>query len=832
MATLSLLAPLDGWAVPLADVPDPVFAGRLAGDGVGIDPTGSVLYAPCAGEIILPPRAHHAISVRTASGMTVMIHVGIDTVGLEGQFFEPLVAAGDSVQSGQPLMRFDLEQIARRASSAVTPIVLGADCTAQILYRTEHRRVLVGDMLLSIQERPAQEGATQAMPGDALRFVLRVPYDHGLHARPAALLVAALRPFKVQARAEANGRTADMRSATALMSLGVRLGDPLQISLFGPDAHAAQAALEQLLTAPEKTAGAPAAPRSSAPSPPESNPDQLRGVTAVSGLAIGPAVKFLEPPISVVESGAGPQAERQALGRARSAVRDHLTALIAKAGAAQRAILEAHVELIDDPQLIESAELYLSEGKSAGYAWRAAARQIAERLRGIGDVRMAERAADLLDLESQVLRVLRGEAPNLKRSLPEQAIIIAEELLPSQLLGLELQRVAGIAMAGGGPTSHVAIIAAAHDIPVLVAIGARAVDIAAGGVVILDAEHGYLQRAPSAGQLLATQQELTRRAAEKLADRKSAQAHSLTTDGVRITVYSNIGAVAEASVAVAQGAEGCGLLRTEFLFLERSQAPNEDEQAEHYQQIANALGGRPLTIRTLDAGGDKPIPYLPLPHEDNPALGLRGIRTSLHYPQLLQTQLRAILRVEPAGQCRIMLPMITGLGEVRTVRAALEEARRALGKDRVPALGIMIETPASALLAEQLAAEVDFFSLGTNDLSQYTLAMDRSHAQLAAELDALHPAVLRLIGTTAAAGHDHGREVAVCGALGSDPVAVPLLIGLGIREISAVPALIPRLKSLIRKLDTGACRQLAQEALKQIDGPAVRALVKKWQERC
>jgi len=204
----------------------------------------------------------------------------------------------------------------------------------------------------------------------------------------------------------------------------------------------------------------------------------------------------------------------------------------------------------------------------------------------------------------------------------------------------------------------------------------------------------------------------------------------------------------------------------------------------------------------------------------------------LHYPQLLQTQLRAILRVEPAGQCRIMLPMITGLGEVRTVRAALEEARRALGKDRVPALGIMIETPASALLAEQLAAEVDFFSLGTNDLSQYTLAMDRSHAQLAAELDALHPAVLRLIGTTAAAGHDHGREVAVCGALGSDPVAVPLLIGLGIREISAVPALIPRLKSLIRKLDTGACRQLAQEALKQIDGPAVRALVKKWQERC
>ncbi|HEX9138926.1 MAG TPA: phosphoenolpyruvate--protein phosphotransferase, partial [Steroidobacteraceae bacterium] len=684
----------------------------------------------------------------------------------------------------------------------------------------------------SIQERPRQERVAQTMPGDALRCILRVPYDHGLHARPAALLVAALRPFKVEARAEANGRTADMRSATALMSLGVQLGDPLQISLSGPDARAAQAALEQLLTAPEKTRASAAAPRSSAPPSSEDNPDQLRGVTAVRGLAIGPVVKFVEPPIPVVESGAGPLAERQALGQARSAVRDHLTALLAKAGAAQRAILEAHVELLDDPQLIESAELYVSEGKGAGHAWRAATRQIAERLRGIGDVRMAERAADLLDLESQVLRVLHGEAPSLSRSLPERAIVIAEELLPSQLLGLELKRVAGIAMAGGGPTSHVAIIAAAHDIPVLVALGASVLGIEAGTIVILDAEDGYLQRAPSAEQLSATQQELARRGAEQLEDRKASQEHSRTTDGVRITVYSNIGAVAEASVAVAQGAEGCGLLRTEFLFLERSQAPDEDEQAEHYQQIANALGGRPLTIRTLDAGGDKPIPYLPLPHEENPALGLRGIRTSLHYPQLLQTQLRAILRVEPAGQCRIMLPMITGLSEVRTVRAALEEARRALSKDLVPALGIMIETPASALLAEQLAAEVDFFSLGTNDLSQYTLAMDRGHAQMAAELDALHPAVLRLIGTTAEAGHAHGREVAVCGALGSDPVAIPLLIGLGVREISAVPTLIPRLKSLIRKLDSGACRQLAKEALKQIDGRSVRALVKNWQERC
>jgi multiphosphoryl transfer protein len=289
-------------------------------------------------------------------------------------------------------------------------------------------------------------------------------------------------------------------------------------------------------------------------------------------------------------------------------------------------------------------------------------------------------------------------------------------------------------------------------------------------------------------------------------------------------VFANIGSEAEAQAAVRNGAEGCGLLRTEFLFLDRQLPPEEGEQREVYARIAAALGERPLTIRTLDAGGDKPIAYLPMPPEDNPALGLRGVRTSLAWPQLLRTQLRAVLGVD-SPHCRLLLPMITDVGEIDAVRVLLEEARQALAHRAPLAIGVMIETPAAALLADRIAAAADFVSIGTNDLTQYTLAMDRGHPQLAPRLDALHPAVLRLIARTAEAAASHGRHAAVCGGLASEPLAAPLLVGLGVHELSAVPAVIPELKARIASLDSGECRALAQQALAADSAVAVRALL-------
>jgi phosphoenolpyruvate-protein kinase (PTS system EI component) len=290
-------------------------------------------------------------------------------------------------------------------------------------------------------------------------------------------------------------------------------------------------------------------------------------------------------------------------------------------------------------------------------------------------------------------------------------------------------------------------------------------------------------------------------------------------------VFANLGSVAEAEAAVAAGAEGCGLLRTEFLFIDRDSAPSEAEQLDVYQGIAAALSGRPLVLRLMDVGGDKPLNYLPLPHEDNPALGLRGVRTALRYPELLGTQLRAALRVKPAGVVRILLPMITDVAEVRAIRSVIDELRVELGQSAPIEIGAMIETPAAALTADRIAAAVDFFSIGSNDLTQYSLAMDRGHAELARRIDALHPAVLKLISLATASGQRNGKLVAVCGGMAAEPAAVPLLVGLGVRELSVVPAAVPALKRQVRDLTVADCAALAARCLEVESAAEVRALV-------
>jgi phosphocarrier protein FPr/phosphocarrier protein len=346
-----------------------------------------------------------------------------------------------------------------------------------------------------------------------------------------------------------------------------------------------------------------------------------------------------------------------------------------------------------------------------------------------------------------------------------------------------------------------------------------------GAALVLDAERGFLEVAPGAARLAQARTEVAARLTQRAALQAAAQRECRTADGTRIEVLANIGSFAEAQAAVENGAEGCGLLRTEFLFLDRQTPPTEGEQAAQYQRIADALGERPLTIRTLDAGGDKPIAYLPLPPEDNPALGLRGVRTSLAYPLLLRTQLRAVLGIQGPAHCRLLLPMVTDTEEIHVVRALLEEVRRELGRVVPIDVGVMIETPASAVLAARIAAVADFLSIGTNDLTQYTLAMDRGHPQLAARLDALHPAVLRLIAGTAQAAREQGCHAAVCGGLASEPLAAPLLIGLGVQELSAVPAVIPQLKAHIASVTLADCRALAAHALREDTAAGVRALL-------
>ncbi|HEY2809645.1 MAG TPA: phosphoenolpyruvate--protein phosphotransferase [Steroidobacteraceae bacterium] len=823
-----LKSPLAGWSTPLEEVPDEAFAARMLGDGVAIDPTHDTLHAPCDAEVIAIAAAHHALTLRTPQGCEILLHVGLDTVALQGTGFEILTRLNTRVRAGDPLLRFDLDFLAQHARSLLTPVIVSLDSRFRIVRRALERQVQVGEFLLELE--PTGAPATADAPAAAAPAQLArvaVTLAHGLHARPAARLAAALRNLNAQVRIAAHGREANALSTVALMGLGVSCGEEVEVRVSGTQAPAALEAVRAALTSESAAHAARSVPAPPVPVRTDLPAGVLGGVIASRGFAVGPIVQLRRVQAPTPEQGAGAEAETAALAGARDAVRERLAR---RAGAgdavdAAREIARAHLELLDDPELLQAAQARIAQGKAAGFAWRQAIRAHTAVLGALEDARLRERVDDLLDLETQVLAALHpAEAPALP-PLPAGAIIVARELLPSQLVALDGGQVGGICTAEGGATSHVAILASAMGIPALAALGAQVLGVPEGSCVVLDAEHGFLEQAPSAQRLAAARALVAQQRAAATAAQAAAQGECRTRDGTRIQVLANVGSVAEARAAVRNGAEGCGLLRTEFLFLDRQSAPTPAEQTHTYQQIADALGARPLTVRTLDAGGDKPIAYLKLPAEANPALGLRGVRTSLAYPQLLHDQLRAILAVAGPAQCRLLLPMITDVTEVAQVRSVLDAVQAEFPGRPAMSVGVMIETPASAVLAGELAQVADFLSIGTNDLTQYVLAMDRLHPQLAARLDALHPAVLALIARAAQAAHAHGRHAAVCGALASEPDAAPLLVGLGVDELSAVPGVIPQVKAQIARFTLAQCRALAQQALQLQGAPAVRKLL-------
>ena len=821
MAGTVIRSPLHGWAAPLAEVPDPVFAEGMMGEGVAVDPFEGELCAPCDGEVIQLHRARHALTVRTAEGAEILVHLGLETVALAGEGFEALVREGDRVAVGQTLIRFDLDLLAQRAKSLISPVLLtNADAFA-IGARQTGRVVRLGEPLFEIRAIAAEPEAAGEPGGEAAFRPVRITHAHGLHARPAGLIAAEVKRLGLPIGAAVGDRKANARSPVALMGLGVRAGDELVLTAQGAGAEAAVSALAEMIErdingAPVHEAAGPLPAKRAATAE-----GAIHGVRAAPGLAIGPAFRLILPPILCAPASGDPVEERAALGRALAAARADLARRAALARGAEREILSAHLELLDDPELVEAARTAVAAGQGAGAAWRATLRAQMDLLRSLGEPRLADRAADLADLERQVLLALGGSAPPTPVP-PPGAIVLAEDLTPSQMEGL--RQAAGICTARGGPTSHVAILAAAMGLPALVAAGEGVLDIEDGATVILDADAGVLVAQPGSAELEAARARVADLAARRGAALAAAQAPCVTADGVRIEIFANAGALADAQAAVVNGAEGCGLLRTEFLFLDRTQPPSEDEQADAYQAIASAFGGRPVIVRTLDIGSDKPAAWLRLPPAENPALAVRGVRVGLRHPELLKTQLRAILRVRPASQCRIMVPMVASVSELSAVRRLVEEAAREIGRSEAFELGVMIETPAAAVTADLIAAEADFLSIGTNDLAQYALAMDRTDPELAAEVDGLHPAVLRLICQTAEGARARGRTVGVCGGLASDLVAAPILIGLGVTELSAAPAAVPELKALVRTLTLDACRELAARACALASAAQVRAL--------
>jgi phosphoenolpyruvate-protein phosphotransferase len=562
---------------------------------------------------------------------------------------------------------------------------------------------------------------------------------------------------------------------------------------------------------------------------------ELRGIAAAPGLALGPVFRLRKQAITISRQvGASPAEELLRLSSARHQAREEIQALQAHAAAtisqAEGAIFEAHLTFLDDPGLLEEVEdLLQKSGCNVEYALAEVLDQYSTMLAESGDPLFQARAADLQDIKQRLVRILSG-ATNAGFALPAQpGIILAHDLLPSETVQLDRTQTLAICTAAGGATSHVAILARGIGLPAVVGLGERLLEIADGTLLAVDGTTGQVFVSPSDEQRAQFEQQIATEQQQQQEALSRAHLAAITSDGVQLAVLANISSVVEAHEAQRNGAEGVGLLRTELLFIDRASPPSEDEQVQTYRAIAEALGGQPIIIRTLDIGADKPVDYLTQPPEANPALGLRGIRLAAAYPELFHSQLRAIWRIGPGYRIKVMFPMITSIEEIGQARAMVGAARAELLAEGVPILdrleiGIMVEVPSIAILATQAAPLVDFMSIGSNDLTQYSLAVDRTNAAVSPLSDALHPAVLNLIAITAQAGHAHNCPVGVCGELAGDPAATKLLLGLGVTSLSMAPAAIPGIKATLRGMSAREAVQRAQQALLVPTAAAVRAI--------
>jgi phosphoenolpyruvate-protein phosphotransferase/dihydroxyacetone kinase phosphotransfer subunit len=681
----------------------------------------------------------------------------------------------------------------------------------------------------------AETPAVPAGEPDA-RAELAVRNEIGLHARPAARFVTLVQGFDADIRVakQGAGPPVGAGSLTNLVALGARRGDTLVVTATGPQAAEAVQALADLADegfGDEVVGGAPVLPsrEQSVPVKTPAAGDVLRGVGAAAGVAIGPAQRLGggeagPPPDRSVEDPATEHVRLQrGLAGAREAVARDREVVAQRAGRAEAEIFDAHGALLGDAALLDPARAAIDSGLSAERAWYDAAQEVAARYRALSDPLLAERATDVLDVGQRVVAALADGDANPRPAV--SGVVIADELTPADAAGLDPQQVLAIATARGSVTAHAAILARALGLPAVVGLGGSVLRIPDGTTLLLDGEAGSVTVDPPADVRHDAEERRERLMRRRAAARTRAMEPAVTRDGHRIDVFANLGSPDETARAVALGAEGVGLLRTEFLYLGRDELPDEEEQAATLREIAAGLDGRDLIVRTLDAGADKPLPALPMPAEANPFLGVRGVRLALARPEILATQFRAILRVAAAGHpVKAMLPMVATLAEVLAAREVLQQARRDTGIDVPLELGIMVEVPAAALTAARLAEHVDFFSLGTNDLTQYTMAAERGDARLASLLAGPQPAVLKLVQATVSAATDHGSWVGVCGELAGDPAAAVLLAGLGVIELSMAPGLIPEAKAALREIELGRAREVATAALESDDADKAREL--------
>ncbi len=772
----------------------------------------------------------------------VRVMGAIEAAGEGGAPVLVLMDLGSAVLSAETALDLLDEDVRGRVLLCEAPLVEGAVAAAAASraggsledVAREARAGLAGKAAHLGSGAAAEAPAAPAEDGDeggwsGVEAVVRAP--HGLHARPAAAVVraAADRDAEVRIRNLTTGAgPADARSLTSLSALGALDGHRVLIEARGPEGARAIGEVRAIVEEAEEGGrptppASPPAPAPAAAAPPAPG-EALRGVAASPGLGSGPA-RVLGAAAALPDAPASdPPGERTALRDALAAAARELEAIRTASHGDTAEIVGAQILLLQDAALTGPAERAIDAGAPAARAWHDAAQAAAAEYERLDDPYLRTRAADVLDVGRRVAGILTGAGGG-----DASGVLVASELGAAEVAALDPERVAAIAMAASGPTAHAAIIARALGIPAVTGLGPSVLAVAEGTILLVDGGAGTVVADPSAEAVAAHEARATDARAAAVRAAEHAHEPARTRDGCEVEVAANIGAPGDLEAAVSGGADGVGLLRTEFLFLGRADAPSEEEQYRVYAEAVRALAGRRLVLRTLDAGADKPLAYLPLAAEDNPFLGVRGVRLSLARPQMLTAQLRAALRAAAEGPVSVMFPMISERAELIAARELLDAAAATLRAEGVPAgeveVGAMVEVPAAALLTDAIAPEVNFLSIGTNDLVQYTMAAERGNAGVAGLSDPLHPAVLRLIARVATAGGARGCRVAVCGEAASDLAAVPVLVGLGVDELSVAPRRVAAVKERVRELSMPAVRAIAQAALDLPDAAAVRRLV-------
>ena len=680
----------------------------------------------------------------------------------------------------------------------------------------------------------ARSDEQKLVPGERIELAVTVRNEHGLHLRPAANLIKALAPFKATVQIEnlsAKRGPIAAKSLVDLARLQVRQGDQVRFSISGPDQEAAISAINGLV---QTNFGDNTAPVAKAPPPaPGATTDQPFPVSA--GIAIGHPIflEQLEPPIPSYTVPDEPAAKiefetlQEALNSAEKAFTSRFERLRTALDPETVSILEAQRLILTDQTVIADVQKRIhDQHENAAQAWHTVLTGLAAEQESVSDEYLRARAADFREIRSLVLGELREQTE--KMVLPDNganSILVCDELTPSLADTIGSTAIQGVLQLHGGATSHGAILARALRLPSIGGAASTIDQIRRAAYVAFDGEKGtlWIDPSPEVHATIEAAQAASRSAFEVALSQSREPAK--TKDGLLINIAANAGSKDDVAAAVRYGADSIGLFRSEFLFQKFDQLPSEEEQLSTYQDALSPFGSRVVTLRLLDIGGDKPLPFLTVPDEANPFLGVRGIRLLLQNPGFLRSHLRAVLRLSADYQIKILVPMVTDRPELITLKKLFGELHEQLTTEKLPhkwpaPIGAMIETPSAAILADQIAAECDFLSFGTNDLTQYVLCAERGNPALNIYADALHPAVLRICRPAIEAGRTRRISVSVCGEIASDPEAVPILLGLGLRELSVTAAAVPNIKALVRQLDVSKTAAQLSETLTTLETAA------------